>query len=293
MPAMATARRALVFSGAISERPMRVSLAYAEVEHGSVASIYKLLHTKTDAYPTEPPQVYVAPELTDAGKVQLVHFPNGAVRIHSTVRFVIKRNGVKGNFDVRLESPSGQHGPALRLEQLNPERFQVQCHLTQAGLYKVHIKCNSVSLPKSPFIIVTIAGTSLTEAANDLAAATPVSEYSLNITTQGSRLCFFFSIVPLLQSDASKVHSRGLGLTHVNLSERNEFTVDASYAGKNMLFVGILGPQGPCDEVIIKHLGRNVYRVTYQVRDPGHYMLVAKWGEEHIPGSPFSLDSTE
>lgn len=102
-----------------------------------------------------------------------------------------------------------------------------------------------------------------------------------------------FSTVTDFQSDASKVQSRGLGLTHANLLERNEFTVDGSCAGNNMLFVSILGPQGPSDEVLVKHLGRHVYRVTYQVRDPGHYMIVAKWGEQHIPGSPFSLDSFE
>ncbi|XP_064555320.1 filamin-A isoform X2 [Drosophila montana] len=222
-----------------------------------------------DAYPTEPPRVYIAPELTDASKVQLLHLPSGAVRINSTVSFIIKRNGVKGNFDVRLESPSGQHGAPLQLTQLDPERFQVQCQLPQAGLYKVHIKCNSVPLPKSPYIIVTIAGVPPTEDGAEPATCSPS--------------------MPIFESDASKVHSRGLGLTHVNLLERNEFTVDGSAAGSNMLFVGILGPQGPCDEVLVKHLGRHVYRVMYQVREPGDYILVAKWGEQHIPGSPFSL----
>ncbi|XP_060648204.1 filamin-A [Drosophila nasuta] len=224
-----------------------------------------------DAYPTEPPHVYIAPELTDAGKVQLLHLPSGAVRINSTVSFIIKRNGVKGNFDVRLENPSGQHGAALHLEQLDPERFQVQCQLNQAGLYKVHIKCNSVPLPKSPYIIVTIAGAAPTEADDETAASN--------------------SAMPVFQSDASQVHSRGLGLTHINLLERNEFTVDASAAGNNMLFVAILGPQGPSEEIVVKHLGRNIFRVMYQVRDPGNYHLVAKWGEQHIPGSPFSLIS--
>nr|XP_032289707.1 filamin-B isoform X2 [Drosophila virilis] len=169
----------------------------------------------------------------------------------------------------RLESPSGQHGAPLQLTQLDPERFQVQCQLPQAGLYKVHIKCNSVPLPKSPYIIVTIAGVPPTEDGTDPATCSPS--------------------MPVFESDASKVHSRGLGLTHVNLLERNEFTVDGSAAGSNMLFVGILGAQGPCDEVLVKHLGRHVYRVIYQVREPGEYILVAKWGEQHIPGSPFSL----
>ncbi|KAH8288853.1 hypothetical protein KR054_010725 [Drosophila jambulina] len=220
-----------------------------------------------DAYPAEPPRVYVAPELTDAGKVQLLHFPSGAVRINSSLSFVIRRNGVKGNFEVRVEGPSGQPIQPVQLQQLDPERFQIDCQLAAgAGLYKVHIKCNSVTLPRSPFIIVAIAG--------------------LAESVEGSPAS---SAVPIPESDASKVHSRGLGLTHVSLLERNEFTVDCSQAGSNMLLVGVLGQRGPCEEVVVKHLGRNIHRVTYRVCDPGDYVLVAKWGEHHIPGSPFSL----
>jgi len=101
----------------------------------------------------------VAPELTDAGKVQLLHFPSGAVRVNSPLGFIIKRNGVKGNFEVRVEGPSGQPIQPVRQQQLDPERFQIDCQLDAgAGLYKVHIKCNSVTLPRSPFIIVAIAG---------------------------------------------------------------------------------------------------------------------------------------
>lgn len=101
----------------------------------------------------------MAPELTDAGKVQLLHFPSGAVRVNSPLGFIIKRNGVKGNFEVRVEGPSGQPIQPVRQQQLDPERFQIDCQLDAgAGLYKVHIKCNSVTLPRSPFIIVAIAG---------------------------------------------------------------------------------------------------------------------------------------
>ncbi|KAH8332928.1 hypothetical protein KR074_009631 [Drosophila pseudoananassae] len=222
-----------------------------------------------DAYPSEPPRVYVAPELTDAGKVQLLHFPSGAVRVNSPVGFVIKRNGVKGNFEVRVESPTGQPIQPVHQKQLDPERFQIDCQLSAgAGLYKVHIKCNSVTLPRSPFIIVAIAGSP------EAIEGKPID-----------------SAVPTLESDANKVHSRGLGLTHVSLVERNEFTVDCSQAGNNMLLVGILGQRGPSEEVLVKHLGRNVHRVSYRVCDPGDYILVAKWGDQHIPGSPFKLSA--
>lgn len=187
MSAAAAARRVFVFLGDTSARPMRVSVAHAEVNIHRSLAIYK---SSTDAYPTEPPHVYVAPELTDAGKVQLLHLPSGAVRINSTVSFVIKRNGVKGNFDVRLETPSGQHGAPLQLTQLDPERFQVECQLAQAGLYKVHIKCNSVPLPKSPYIIVTIAGgTTPAEDGSEHAASSPASEWLIYSGIHISNLC--------------------------------------------------------------------------------------------------------
>lgn len=55
---------------------------------------------------------------------------------------------------LQLESPSG-HQTYAQITILDQERLQVSLHLNEAGLYKVHVKCNSVLLPKSPFIIVT------------------------------------------------------------------------------------------------------------------------------------------
>ncbi|KAI8130782.1 hypothetical protein FF38_00424 [Lucilia cuprina] len=217
----------------------------------------------TDKYSTQPPQVFVAPELTDPNKVQLLHFPNGALRINTDVNFIIKRNGVKGNFEVKLENPSG-HTTYVPLKIVDPERFEVNFPLTEAGLYKVHIKCNSVLLPKSPYIIVAISGSDFDNDRNKME-------------------------LPHFKSDASKVIHRGLGLSQIMLNEKNEFTIDGSEAGNNILFVGIFGPKGQCDEVVIKHMGKNVYKVTYQVQDPGDYLLAAKWGDDHITGSPFSL----
>lgn len=47
------------------------------------------------------------------------------------------------------------------------------------------------------------------------------------------------------------------------------------------------GPKSPCEEVQVKHMGRNTYQINYYVRDRGDYILIVKWGDEHIPGSPF------
>lgn len=56
-----------------------------------------------------------------------------------------------------------------------------------------------------------------------------------------------------------------------------------------MLLVGIHGPDTPCEEVYVKHIGNRRYTVTYTARESGEYTLIVKWGEDHIPGSPFTV----
>ncbi|XP_028923663.1 filamin-A isoform X3 [Ornithorhynchus anatinus] len=94
---------------------------------------------------------------------------------------------------------------------------------------------------------------------------------------------------PKFHSDASKVVAKGLGLNKAFVGQKNSFTVDCSKAGNNMLLVGVHGPKTPCEEILVKHLGNRLYNVTYLLKDKGDYTLVVKWGEDHIPGSPFHL----
>jgi filamin len=56
-----------------------------------------------------------------------------------------------------------------------------------------------------------------------------------------------------------------------------------------MLMVGVMGPKLPCEEVHIRHVGRNQYSVSYMVQERGNYLLIVKWGDQHIPGSPFQV----
>ena len=56
-----------------------------------------------------------------------------------------------------------------------------------------------------------------------------------------------------------------------------------------MLLVGVHGPLVPCEEVYVKHMGQRKYTVTYTANEPGQYLLIVKWGDDHIPGSPFHV----
>ncbi|XP_034027949.1 filamin-A isoform X3 [Thalassophryne amazonica] len=92
-----------------------------------------------------------------------------------------------------------------------------------------------------------------------------------------------------VQSDASKVMAKGLGLTKGYIGQKNSFSVDCSKAGRNMLLVGVDGPKVPCEEILVKHLGNRLYNISYQLKEHGEYILVVKWGDEHIPGSPYHI----
>uniref|UniRef100_A0A2K5ZJJ6 Filamin A n=1 Tax=Mandrillus leucophaeus TaxID=9568 RepID=A0A2K5ZJJ6_MANLE len=88
-------------------------------------------------------------------------------------------------------------------------------------------------------------------------------------------------------ADAAKVVAKGLGLSKAYIGQKSSFTVDCSKAGNNMLLVGVHGPRTPCEEILVKHVGSRLYSVSYLLKDKGEYTLVVKWGDEHIPGSPY------
>ena len=90
-------------------------------------------------------------------------------------------------------------------------------------------------------------------------------------------------------SDGGRVSCQGKGLHEAVLHRKNSFLVDAGSAGNNILFVGVYGPETPCDEVLIKHQGGKQYAVDYIVREKGKYIIYVKWGEEHVRGSPFHI----
>ncbi len=96
----------------------------------------------------------------------------------------------------------------------------------------------------------------------------------------------------LSTSTATSVRASGLGLKQTFAGRSAFFQVDASAqaAGNNMLLVGVLGPSTPCEEILVKHMGNRQYQVTYNVREKGQYVLVVKWGDQHVQGSPFLVD---
>jgi len=53
--------------------------------------------------------------------------------------------------------------------------------------------------------------------------------------------------------------------------------------------VGVMGPKIPCDEIAVRHIGQGKYTVNYRPSERGNHVLMVKWGDKHIPGSPFHI----
>merc|ERR1712223_2129942 len=92
-----------------------------------------------------------------------------------------------------------------------------------------------------------------------------------------------------VEPDPAKVKAWGKGLEQALISRQNSFSVDCNLAGNNVLYVGVYGPDIPCDEVVIKHQGEKRYSVSYVVHQKGEYIIFVKWGDDHIPGSPYRV----
>jgi len=159
------------------------------------------------------------------------------------------REAGAGGLSIAVEGPSKAE---INFEDRKDGSCGVSYVVTEAGDYEVCVKFNEDHIEGSPFPVTVNDG------------SPP-------------------------KSDATKVQAYGKGLSAPTMGPDNEFNVNANDAGKNVLMVGIIGPKTPCEEVLIKHLGDKQYNVTYTVLERGDYVLVVKWGDEHIPGSPFHV----
>ncbi|CAK9294543.1 unnamed protein product [Gordionus sp. m RMFG-2023] len=44
-----------------------------------------------------------------------------------------------------------------------------------------------------------------------------------------------------------------------------------------------------CETLNVNHVGSDIYTVSYEIKIPGDYLIFVKWGDAHVPGSPFEI----
>nr|XP_003410088.1 filamin-B isoform X1 [Loxodonta africana] len=185
-----------------------------------------------------------------------------------------------GTLSVTIEGPS-----KVKMDcQETPEGYKVMYTPMAPGNYLIGIKYGGPNhIVGSPFK-AKVTGQRLVSPGSANETSSILVE---SVTRSSTETCY--SAIPKASSDASKVTSKGAGLSKAFVGQKSSFLVDCSKAGSNMLLIGVHGPTTPCEEVSMKHVGNQQYNVTYVVKEKGDYVLAVKWGEEHIPGSPFHV----
>ncbi|XDV45848.1 hypothetical protein PO909_013870 [Leuciscus waleckii] len=199
------------------------------------------------------------------------------------------REAGAGTLSVSVEGPGKIN---LHFDDQLDDYYNVSYTAQVPGDYEVSVMFNEEHISESPFLVSVSAVTdkSLTQGQrgddhNQMCNSyeePSLSEMEINISSDSSA-------EPVFLSNASKVICHGPGLSKGILGRKNTFYVDCSKAGRNLLFVGMHGPTVPCERVSIIHMGRHQYRINYAVKERGKYILAVKWGDEHIPGSPFHI----
>ncbi|XP_015599800.1 filamin-A isoform X2 [Cephus cinctus] len=219
----------------------------------------------------------------DADPAALHAYGNGLTEIKTGQKtdFIIDTcNAGAGALAVTVDGPSKVAMDCTEVE----EGYKVRYTPLVPGDYYISVKYNGYHIVGSPYK-VPCTGADLAER-----GAQETSSVVVETVQKISKSKQTGPVLPLFKSDASKVTSKGMGLKKAYIGKQNQFSVNAADAGNNILYVGVYGPKGPSEEVQVKHAGRNNYNVNYVVRERGEYIVIVKWGDEHIPGSPYKVD---
>ena len=96
-----------------------------------------------------------------------------------------------------------------------------------------------------------------------------------------------FPVTAIYGCDPSRVKAYGDGLERGIVDEPNEFTIETKNAGAGGLGLAI---EGPSEAIMTCNDNKDgTATVEYTPTEEGDYDIAIKFGDEHIPGSPFRV----
>ncbi|KAL8611652.1 hypothetical protein ACOMHN_065130 [Nucella lapillus] len=241
-----------------------------------------LVHVMLDNYhiPDSPFRIMIGKvDAADAGKVSAYGDGLQTGITGEISKFVVNTvNAGAGALAATVEGPS-----KVKLECSEVDEGYAFTYCPKApGDYFITIRYAGVIIAGSPFK-ARVEGTGQASNATENASVVVETVTKTSTTTK-------FSGIQKFSSDASKCVAKGNGLTKAFRGKTTSFTVDVTGAGNNILYVGMAGPKSPVDELTVKYGGSGQYTITYTVKQQGQYMLIVRWGDENIPGSPFAVE---
>lgn len=207
----------------------------------------------------------------------------GAIVNHATDFTVETCNAGHALLEVNVEGPSKVSMGCAEID----EGYKVNYTPLSPGDYVISIKYNGCHIGGSPFKIRAIKQ----PGSRTVADAGTHEISSLSVATTDREVKQKMENMPKFKSDASRIYCKGMGIKKAFAGKPNTLTVNCSEAGFNMVYVSFLGPtRNTIHESSVKHMGGSIYEVKYTCKDRGDAILVVKYGDEQIPGSPFKLE---
>ena len=99
---------------------------------------------------------------------------------------------------------------------------------------------------------------------------------------------FNVTAIPPARADLCVAYGSALDqdMTHTT-GQTLEFNVDTRNAGSSQLTTKLKQPDNTTGRVFMADDGRGIYSVKFDAPQMGRYKIAVKWGDMHIPGSPF------
>ncbi|XP_029773745.1 filamin-B [Suricata suricatta] len=260
--------------------------------------------------PESPYLVPVIAPSDDARRLTVLSLQESGLKVNQPASFAIRLNGAKGKIDAKVHSPSGAV-EECHVSELEPDKYAVRFIPHENGIHTIDVKFNGSHVVGSPFkvrvgepgqagnpALVSAYGAGLEGGTTGIQSeffinTTRAGPGTLSVTIEGpSKVKMDCQETPEGYKVMYTPMAPGNYLIGVKYGGPNHIVgspFKAKVTGSNMLLIGVHGPTTPCEEVSMKHVGNQQYNVTYVVKEKGDYVLAVKWGEEHIPGSPFHV----
>uniref|UniRef100_A0A6G1SDR5 Filamin-A n=1 Tax=Aceria tosichella TaxID=561515 RepID=A0A6G1SDR5_9ACAR len=211
------------------------------------------------------------------------HGLRAAIVNHATDFIVETCNAGHSMLEVNIEGPSKVSMGCAELD----EGYKINYTPLAPGDYLISIKYNGCHIGSSPFKVRATKQPGSRTVAD--AGSHEISTIAISTTDREAKQKV--EHMPKFKSDATRVYCKGMGLKKAFAGKPNTLTVNCSEAGFNMIYVSFLGPnRNTIHECSVKHMGGQIYEVKYTCKDKGDAMLMVKYGDEQIPGSPFKLE---
>ncbi|POI31885.1 hypothetical protein CIB84_004364, partial [Bambusicola thoracicus] len=301
------------------EGPSKAEIAFEDHKDGSCGVSYIVqepgnyevsIKFNDEHIPESPYLVPIIAPSDDARRLTVTSLQESGLKVNQPASFAIRLNGAKGKIDAKVHSPSGAV-EECHVSELEPDKYAVRFIPHENGIHSIDVKFNGSHVVGSPFkvrvgepgqagnpTLVTAYGPGLESGTTGLQSeffinTTKAGPGTLSVTIEGpSKVKMDCQETPEGYKVMYTPMAPGNYLIGVKYGGPNHIVgspFKAKVTGSNMLLVGVHGPTIPCEEVSIKHLGNHQYNVTYVVKERGDYVLAVKWGDEHIPGSPFHV----